>query len=200
MAEELQGILNRINADGIAKADAERNAIIEKAKAEAAKIVSDAKGEAAEIVKNAQSEAEAFEKRADNALRQAARDIKIALKGELEARINKSVSGAAAAALTPEFMAQLIKSAADKFITSPDEELSVVCAVKDVDALNTALKAALADSLVKAPKILGDGALRGGLELSVNDGAFYIDFTTDAVNDLFSAYAGKMVEDIVREC
>ena len=61
MAEELQGILNRINADGIAKADAERNAIIEKAKAEAAKIVSDAKGEAAEIVKNAQSEAEAFE-------------------------------------------------------------------------------------------------------------------------------------------
>ena len=108
MAEELQGILNRINADGIAKADAERNAIIEKAKAEAAKIVSDAKGEAAEIVKNAQSEAEAFEKRADNALRQAARDIKIALKGELEARINKSVSGTAAAALTPEFLAQLI--------------------------------------------------------------------------------------------
>ena len=200
MAEELQGILDRINADGIAKADAERNQIIEKARAEAAKIVADAKGEAAEIVRNAQCEAEAFEKRADNALRQAARDIKIALKGELESRINKAVEGAAAAALTPEFMSELVKAAADKFITSPDEEITVVCAVKDTSALDNALKSALADSMVKNPRILGDGAIRGGLELSVKDGAFYIDFTTDAINDLFSAYAGAMVEKIVREC
>ena len=41
MAEELQGILDRINADGIAKADAERKEIIAKAKDEAAKIIAD---------------------------------------------------------------------------------------------------------------------------------------------------------------
>ena len=80
MAEELQGILDRINADGIAKADAERKEIIAKAKDEAAKIIADAKAEAACIVKNAEGEADAFRKRAENALVQAARDIKISLK------------------------------------------------------------------------------------------------------------------------
>lgn len=200
MAEELQGILDRINADGIAKADAERKEIIAKAKEEAAKIVAEAKAEAAAIVKTAGSEAEAFQKRAENALVQAARDIKISLKGELENRINKAVENAASAALTPDFMAQLIKETALKFISSPDEELTVTCAVKDVEALNNALKGALADSLKKDPEVLGDGSIRGGLEVSMKDGAFCVDFTTDAVNDLFSAYAGKLVEKIIREC
>ena len=200
MAEELQGILDRINADGIAKADAERKEIIAKAKDEAAKIIADAKAEAACIVKNAEGEADAFRKRAENALVQAARDIKISLKGELESRINKAVENASSSALTPEFMAQLIKITAEKFISSPDEELTVSCAVKDIEGLDNALKGALADSLKKDPQILGDGAIRGGLELSVKDGAFCVDFTTDAVNDLFSAYAGKLVEKIIREC
>ena len=199
MAEELQGILDRINADGIAKADAERNAIIEKAEKDAAKIVADAKALAEEIKKSAESEAAAFEKRAENALRQAARDIKISLKSELESRINKAVENASAEALSPEFMAQLITMAAEKFVASPDEEVSVSCAVKDTSALDAALKAALADSLKKEPQILGSSSIRNGLEVSFQDGAFCIDFTGDAVNDLFSAYAGKLIEKIVGE-
>lgn len=199
MAEELQGILDRINADGIAKADAERSAIIEKAKSDAEKIVADAKSEAAEIKKTAEAEAAAFEKRAENALRQAARDIKISLKSELEERINKAVENASAAALTPEFMAQLIKMAAEKFITSPDDDVTVSCAIKDTAALDSALKAALADSLKKEPEILASGSIRSGLEVAFQNGAFCIDFTGDAVNDLFSAYAGKLIENIVRE-
>ena len=200
MAEELQGILDRINADGIAKADAQRSAIVSKAQEDAAKIIADAKSQAEEIIKNANSEADAFRKRAENALVQAARDIRISLKGELEARINKAVENATAEALSPEFMAQLIREAAQKFIASPDEELTVSCAVKDVAALENALKSALADSLVKEPQILGVSSIRNGLELSVKDGEFSIDFTGDAVNDLFSAFAGKLVEKIIREC
>ncbi len=199
MAEELQGILDRINADGIAKANAERSAIVEKAKREAEKIVADAKAEAAEIKKSAEVDAEALAKRTENALRQAARDIKISLKGELESRINKAVENASAEALSPEFMAQLIKMAAEKFIASPDDEVTVSCAVKDTAALDAALKAALADSLKKAPVVLGSGSIRNGLEVAFQDGAFSIDFTGDAVNDLFSAYAGQLIEKIIRE-
>ena len=199
MAEELQGILDRINADGIAKADAQRKEIISKAEAEAAKIIADAKAEAAEMKKQAESEIEAGRKRAENALIQAARDIKISLKGELEKRINNAVAGASAAALAPEFMAELIREAAQKFMASPDDELTVECAVKDVDSLDNALKAALADSLAKNPEILGNANIRGGVELTFQNGAFCIDFTTDAVNDLFAAYAGKLVEKIIRE-
>lgn len=199
MAEELQGILDRINADGIAKADAERNAIIAKAKKEAEKIVADAKAEADEIKKSAESEVEAFEKRAENALRQTARDIKISLKSELEGRINKAVENASSEALTPEFMAQLIKMAAEKFVASPDDEICVSCAVKDTAALDAALKAALADSLRKDPRILASSSIRSGLEVSFKDGGFCIDFTGDAVNDLFSAYAGKLIEKIIGE-
>ena len=47
MAEELQGLLNRIQTEGIEKAEAEKAEIIGNAKAEAAKIIEIAKEEAA---------------------------------------------------------------------------------------------------------------------------------------------------------
>ena len=43
MAEELQGLLDRIQSEGIAKAEAEKTKIVEDAKAEAAKIVAASK-------------------------------------------------------------------------------------------------------------------------------------------------------------
>ena len=57
MAEELQGLLDRIQSEGIAKAEAEKTKIVEDAKAEAAKIVAAAKEEAASIVKKAKPRA-----------------------------------------------------------------------------------------------------------------------------------------------
>ena len=46
MAEDLQGLLNKIHTDGIQKAEEEKAAIIADAKKEAAKIIADAKAQA----------------------------------------------------------------------------------------------------------------------------------------------------------
>ena len=49
MAEDLQGLLNRIQNDGLRKAENEREQIIAEAKAEAEKIVAEAKAQAAAL-------------------------------------------------------------------------------------------------------------------------------------------------------
>ena len=80
MAEELQGLLNRIQTEGIEKAEAEKAEIIGNAKAEAAKIIEKAKEEAASIVKKANEEAEISVSKGNAAIRQAARDMKKGLR------------------------------------------------------------------------------------------------------------------------
>lgn len=193
MADELQSLLEKINSEGVKKAEAEREKIVGAAKAEAARIVADAKTEAENIVSSAKLDSDAMRKRAESAVSQAARDTLLKLKAELEERLAAAVADASAQALSPELMAGVVKMLAEKFVTDPDAEVTVRCAVKDRDALDAALKNALADSLFKKPKVLADSAMSGGLELGTDNGRLYFDFSLEAVSEVVGAYAGEHV-------
>ena len=93
MAEELQSLLEKIQSDGIARAEAERDAVVAKAVKEAQEIVERAKKEAETILAAAGAEAQSIQKRAESTIRQAARDIVLKLKSELECRLERAVSG-----------------------------------------------------------------------------------------------------------
>ena len=198
MADELQSLLEKINAEGVKKAEAERSEIIAAANTEAQKIVSDARSEAEKILADAKSESSALQSRAESAVKQAARDAVLELKAELEARLNEAVRDAAAQALSPELMAGLVRALADKFAGSPDAEVSVRCAVKDREELDKALRNALADSLKNTPKLLADRALSGGLEASFRDGELYFDFSLEAVEEVVSSYVGERMAELFR--
>ncbi len=199
MAEELQSLLEKINVEGVKKAQAERDAIIAAAKQEAERIVSAARAEAEAERKLAADESAALRLRAESAIRQASRDILLKLENELKDRIVRAVSGAAGAALTVDFMAGLIRELAAKFAASPDSELTVLAAVKDAAALESALRSALADSFKTAPRVLAEPGIAGGMEVSFKDGELYFDFTLEAVTELVAAYAGSMIAGLIRD-
>ena len=74
MAEELQQLLEKIQRDGVDKANAEAQSIVDKAKKEAQSIVDKAKEEAAAATAKAEADAKAFGERANTTIKQAARD------------------------------------------------------------------------------------------------------------------------------
>ena len=87
MADELQSLLQKINDEGVKKAEAERERILAEADAEAKRLVAEANAEAEKQLAAAKSECEALRKRAESAVAQAARDILLKLKAELEERL-----------------------------------------------------------------------------------------------------------------
>lgn len=199
MADELQSLLEKINTEGVKKAEAERESIVSAAKSEAEKIVTAAQNEADRIVDAARIESEALRERAESAVRQAARDTILKLKSELESRLAAAVAGATAQALDATLMAEIVRMLAARFIADPDGEVTVRCAVKDRDALDAALKNALADSLAKTPKVLADSAMAGGLELGTDNGRLYFDFSLEAVGEVVGDYAGEQVAALFKE-
>ena len=198
MSEELQSLLDKINADGIQKAEAEAAKIIADAKSEAAKIIADAKRESEAVCDLAAFEAKALKARAASAANQAARDIILQLRADLVSRLNAAVSASASSALTPELMAQLIKVLAEKFAASPDAELTVRCAVKDTAALDAALKGALADSIKTDPVIIASPEISAGVQVEFNDSDCCFDFSEAAVSDLLAAYAGEQLSAVFK--
>ena len=198
MAEELQSLLEKINNDGILKAEAEKSRIIAVARAEADAIRAAAEKDAAAMKAAAEKENAAFYEKTISALKQAQRDILLQLRSEIQNRLESAVAESVAQALAPEFMAQLIKELCAAFAADPQQEICVRCAVKDQDALARSLNAALADSFVKAPKIFGTKGVSAGLELSFDGGKCYFDFTSDALGDVMNSYIGENISAIFK--
>ena len=193
MSEELQSLLEKINSDGVMKANAQRDAIIAKAEAEAAAIVAEARKKAEEMKKEAEVEAETLQKRAESAIEQAARDVVLKLKAELESRISAAVAGAAEETMTPAFMAELVKTLGASFLANPDAEVTVIASVKDAAALDAALKGALAGSLRKQPRVLAESTIRGGMEVNFTGSELYFDFSTEALTGLLAEYTAPKI-------
>ena len=198
MAEELQSLLEKINQDGIMKAEAERAKIIANAEQEAADIIANARKEAADITANAAKDAESLAQRTAGALAQSRRDIILQLREELTARLNDAVQDAAGKALEPEFMAQLIKELALAFSAKPDAPIHVRTSVKDAAKLDQALRAALADSFAREPKVFPGKEIADGMEVSFDGGKCFYDFTLDAVSDLLNEYLGEKLSAVFK--
>ncbi len=198
MAEELQGLLNRIREDGLQKSETQKAAIIAEAEAKAAQIIADAEAKANALEKQSAAQAEALEKKAKESIQQAARDIRIALKGEILARLQEVVKVCTGEAMTPENMANLIREMAQAYANGGSDNVEVILSESSRQKLAEGIYAALGEELRNRTKILGGGDFASGLQIGFRDGDVYLDFSDDALSDLICAYTGPKLAALLK--
>lgn len=198
MSQQLQGLLDKINQDGIAKAQEQSREIISEANRKANEIIEQAKKEAAQIVKNANTEADNLTKRAESAISQASRDIILKLKAEIENRLNNVLNIQTEQLMTAEFMAGIIKDLVAAFIKDSNDEVTVLTAVKDVDALTAALQASLRDSFKGKAEVFADREISGGFKVNISGGDLYYDFSNEAIVELLASYVTPRVAGLLK--
>ena len=100
MAEELQSLLDRIQSEGVAKAEARAAEIVAEAEKKAADLVAGAEKKAAGLRAAAEADAATLQSRAEQSLQQAARDVRLqvgaAIQETLERVLLKDVRAALA--------------------------------------------------------------------------------------------------------
>lgn len=137
MSEDLQSLLEKINREGVEKAQAEADKILADAKAKAAAIVSSANQEAAKAKAAAEAAAKDYAARAAETVRQAARDTVIEVKGAVTTLLEKLLAQNVDRALAAEKTATALVAEAIKGLTGSVE-------VAAPAALAATLKAQLA--------------------------------------------------------
>jgi V/A-type H+-transporting ATPase subunit E len=200
MAEELQSLLEKINEEGIKKAEEAKNKIIGDAKAEAEKIISDATAKADDILKNAQDSSETAKARGEAAVRQAVRDITIALQQELVNRLRSVVKESTAEAMTPDLMGKIILEMAKNYsskTSGADASIEIVLAQKDRDSMEQLLKSSLVASLRKNPVITLGQNFASGLKISFKGSDVFFDFSDEAISEIICAYVGPRLAAVI---
>ena len=188
MAEELQQLLEKIQHDGVEKANAESDAILAKAKADAAAILKDAESKAAALRAQAETDAKAFEERAQKTISQAARDTVLEVKDAIGRMLEKLLAKDVAAALAdPSEAAKLALAAVNELGSNAD--------VAAGEKLAAALKAQLAADAKAGVKVVLDESVGTGFSIRLDGGRVEHDFSESAI---VAALAKRLRPDLAK--
>ncbi|MDD4102649.1 MAG: hypothetical protein PHU80_08465 [Kiritimatiellae bacterium] len=179
MTQELQPILEKIQREGVDKARRDADKILSAAKAQADKLLEAAKAEAAKLAETARQDADSFSHRAEETVRQAARDTVSHVEGAVTKLFNNLLLSEVNTALSKdELVAELASEAVRKYLEG-NTKVELAAGEK----LAAVLRARLANDAAEGLEIVTDETTGSGFRVSLADGRVEHSFTGAAVAD-----------------
>lgn len=176
MSEDLQSLLEKINREGVEKAQAAADEIIAKAKAQAAALVKEAEAAALKAKADAEIAAKDYAARAAETIRQAARDTVISVEGAITDKLVALLAKDVKAALAePKAVAALAADVVKEFAAKGEVKVAAA------EAVVATLKAQLASE--KNLKVETDPTLGTGFTVKLDGGRVEHSFTGAVVAD-----------------
>lgn len=177
MTQDLQQLLEKINTDGVEKAKAEAAKIVSQAEAQAKATLDAAKRESDKVVAQAQQEASAYEQRAEETIRQAARDTVLSIEKSVTTLLtNVLLKDVNTALRNEDIVTQLVSEAVRAYIQSKGG-LDLVASEK----LAQTLRSKLAAEAAKGVTVITDDHTGAGFKVRLSNGRVEHDFSGAAV-------------------
>ena len=201
MPEDLQGLLNRINEQGVQKAEEERQERLKQAREEADKIVSDANEKAEKIKEDARKDAEMLQEKGRQALQQAARDTVLSLRTRLQEIMQAVVQQTVAEDVTSEQLAEFIGKMVDAYAEQGGEITQVEALVpkEKRDEVEKYLMAQFKEKGLKQKTEINPlEDLTGGFKLSINEEDVVYDFSDEALAEALCTFLNPRLAEIVK--
>ena len=170
--EDLQSLLEKINREGVEKAEAEAKKIVDAAKAKANQLVKEAEAAGAKAKADAERAAADYSARAAETVRQAARDVVLEVRSSVTALLEGLLAKGVDAALADPAVSAKLAADAIQQLSGPGE---IVCGAKLAAALGSQLAANGNFTVVT------DEALGTGFSVRVDGGRVEHAFTVEAI-------------------
>lgn len=179
MTQDLQQLLEKIQRDGVDKAKTDSDKIVEDARAQARSLIESARAEATKIKTAARVEAEAFEHRAEETVRQSARDTLLNVEKAVTALLTTLLLKEVNTALnSTELVSGLVVEAVRTYLAGKGT-IEVAAAAKLADAL----RAKLAGEAASGVTVVTDDTIGTGFRVRLANGRIEHAFTGAAIAD-----------------
>lgn len=212
MNQELQSLLERIQKDGVEKAEIESNRIIENARKQAQFIIDEANTQANIIREKAELEANQFTERARKTLEHAARDVVFTVGQAITSSIQLIVHRDVNTALNPDLLKQLIAKFVDAYIQanvhSSNETgrmyragtgLEVLVSPDDYKVLRDFFTARYSNELYKGVEIKSESGIIKGFRVRLSEGYIEHDLTGEAIAEAITNLLRTDIAEIVHK-
>lgn len=201
MAEELKHLLDTIQKDGVAKAEARAEEIVAEGRQRARGIVEEAREKAQRSEEEAEKRAKEYGERGKKALQQAARDTLIALGRAMEHLVERLVRRQTDQAMDVETLKAIMLRLAEEYAKSnfSGGGAKVELAEEDIQALQGFLADRLHEALGEGVEVRTAPSGARGFRISFRDEQLYHDFTSEAVAEELCRFLRPGLREVVRQ-
>ncbi|MGQ9662400.1 MAG: hypothetical protein ACUVWX_08715 [Kiritimatiellia bacterium] len=198
MAEDLQGLLEKIRKDGVEKAEEEAHAIVEAARQEADRIVAEAQSKAREVLEAAQKESSLLVQRGKVSLTQAGRDVilsvGLALNRTLEALVHDHVKRE----LRAETLRTILVRAVETYCGDQATRSEVLVPPELEEEIRNYFMTAFAKQMAEGLEVRGDRSVVAGFRIMLREGKVEYDFSAEAIAAALCQVLRPHLAEIVR--
>jgi V/A-type H+/Na+-transporting ATPase subunit E len=199
MDTQLQELIERIKTEGVKDAQDKADEIIENARHKANDIVAAAHEEASKIQADAKREAATMQSAGQAALKQAGRDLILAVRAQLTAVFDSVLKNQVAGAMTGEGLRQAIVVLMQAWAGGEATDLDVLLPKAEFDRLEGELRAQLAETLAGGVEIKPIDDVDAGFRISRKDGSAYYNFTADGIAEVLSEFLNPRLSEILKD-
>ena len=193
MAEELQSLIDKIQSEGVDKANAKAAEIVAAAEKKAAEIVAVAEKKAAELRAAAEKDAAATAERSEQTLRQAGRNVVLQVGKDIEETLSRVLVKDVQSVLSTDFLQTYVEAV----VKGSPEGAELHVAPGDAENLAAFARGRLAAEVAKGLKIAPDADVSAGVSVRLDGGRIEHDFSEKAVVEALSAHIRPQLAKIV---
>jgi V/A-type H+-transporting ATPase subunit E len=201
MPEELQSLLDRIQRDGVEKAETEARAIVGKARQEAEALMAKARGDAESLIAQAKKDAAAYEDRARTALKQAARDAVLSVAQSVQTALQSLVRREVSTALGHhDTLRRMLAHLAENYFKGKGAgRVDVLVNPAEQKEIAEFFLSRFAAELKQGLEIKADDKIVRGFRVSAAKGNVEHDFTDEAIAQALAALLRPALAEIVKD-
>jgi V/A-type H+-transporting ATPase subunit E len=191
MSEQtLDGLIARVKSEAIEAAEKEAKQILDDAEQKAQELLVNAKSEKEAMLLDAEKDAKAIVEKGKTALDQAARDVQISVKNDIQQLFKLVLESEVKNAFTPELYSTLITKITD----SLGSNVAISLPAETEDNVIQSIQNKVATSKT-TPDILKKNNLLSGFSISKTDEGWSYEITTEEIADLLNQHLSpKWVE------
>lgn len=186
MTEDLKGLLEKIQKDGIQAAEDKAKEIQAKAAKEAELTVENAKSAAAKLISDAKDEIARIQKSSEDSLKNSSRDLLLHLRKEIGRVLDKLVIRDVKGAMSPAELARIITNVIKECSREGEGEIAVTLNKNDSEVLSEHFLGQLKKETQKGIILNPSDEIVSGFVISFDGGKSQFDFTDKAVADFLS--------------
>ncbi len=198
MDVQLDKLIEKLKKEGINEGQEKAAQILHEAETKAAAILAEAKQRAEQIVAEAEKKAAQLQASGELAIRHAARDSELLLKGRVVSLFDRVFRREIVEILTPDFLKDMILRLVESWSQQQEGgEVEIVLNPEDVKRLETVLFQGLKKEmkntiiLTPAPEILA------GFRIGLRGRDVYYDFTDESIAAALKSFLSPRIKEIL---
>jgi V/A-type H+-transporting ATPase subunit E len=197
MELELKELVTRIRREGVDEARAEADRILSEARDQARAIVEKAAADAESLKREAEAQARRLEEAGLAALEQAARNLTLGFKKELEAMLKELVAQASKEALSGASFESIVAEVCKAWAGGKQGGLELLVPEGKAEELAKKALSSLAASLREGVTIRPSAGVKAGFRIVEKEGSVGFDFKPDELAELFSRFLSPKLKGVM---